>query len=74
MKAKRRKPKAKKIHATSDPTWSTITYPATPEHPSKSPFNIEWQKYYNPVEGRDQIVILYTDKENGKVVKYRILR
>ena len=40
----------------------------------KSPFNIEWIKYTNPAEGRDQIIFLYTDKETNKICKYRILR
>jgi hypothetical protein len=43
-------------------------------HSSKDPFNIEWLKYFNPREGRDQILFIYTDKENKKIVKYRTLR
>jgi hypothetical protein len=40
----------------------------------KSPFNIEWVKYFNPMEGRDQILFLYKDKQTEKICKYRILR
>ena len=39
-----------------------------------NPFHIEYVKIFNPLEGRDQIVFLYKDKENGKIIKYRILR
>ncbi len=74
MKTKRKKQRVKKIHEGADPTWHTVTYPATPEHPSKSPFNVEWLKYFNPMEGRDQIMFLYSDKDTGKIVKYRVLR
>jgi hypothetical protein len=64
MKAKR------KIHKTSDPNWDTHTYSG----PSKFPFKMEMVKYYNPAEGRDQILFLYLDKETNKIVKYRTLR
>jgi hypothetical protein len=60
----------RKIHKTSDPTWHTVTY----GNSSKSPFDIEWIKYYNEREGRDQIMFLYMDKTDGKIVKHRILR
>jgi hypothetical protein len=40
----------------------------------KNPFDMEWIKYYNPVEGRDQILFLYLDKETGRICKHRILR
>tara|TARA_Y100001963_G_C6430387_1_gene286783 strand:- start:100 stop:300 length:201 start_codon:yes stop_codon:yes gene_type:complete len=60
----------KKSHKTADPTWDTVTY----GNSLKSPFRIEWQKYYNPVEGRDQVLFLYSDKKTGNIVKYRILR
>ena len=40
----------------------------------KNPFKIEWVKYFNPVEGRDQIIFLYSDKETKKIIKHRILR
>ena len=60
----------KKIHKTSDPTWNTHTYTYSP----KNPFDIEWIKYYNPAEGRDQIMFLYIDKATKKPVKYRVMR
>ena len=65
---KKEKPKKKK-YSTGDPTWQTITY----GNPSKSPFNVEWLKYYNPMEGRDQIMFIYSDKSTKKITKYRIL-
>ena len=64
-----RKKIKKKSHKTADPTWDTVTYGS-----SKSPFNIEYQKYYNSIEGRDQILFLYSEKNTGKIVKYRFLR
>ena len=67
MRAKR----AKKVHLTPDGSWDTSDlYRNT----GKNHFNIEWVKYFNPVEGRDQIMFLYSDKSTGKIVKYRILR
>ena len=67
MRAKR----AKKAHLTPDGSWDTSDlYRNT----GKNHFNIEWVKYFNPVEGRDQIMFLYSDKSTGKIVKYRILR
>ena len=63
--------KAKKVHIKADVSWDlTDLY----RNSSKHPFNIEWQKYYNPMEGRDQIMFLYSDKNTGKIVKYRVLR
>ena len=59
----------KKTHKTSDPTWDAHTY-GNETHP----FKIEWLKYYNKVEGRDQILFLYKDKHNDNIIKYRILR
>ena len=38
------------------------------------PFEIEWLKYFNPMEGRDQIVFLYKDKKTKKIIKHGILR
>ena len=64
MKTKR------KIHSTSDPNWNTHTYSGL----SKCPFDMEMVKYYNPVEGRDQILFLYLEKGTNKIVKYRTLR
>ena len=58
----------KKSHKTSDPNYDVHTYGQ-----GKNPFNIEWIKYHNPVEGRDQILFLYTDKLSGEIVKYKIL-
>ena len=64
----KRKPK-RKTHKTTDPTWSTHTYGS-----DKMLFNIEWLKYFNPVEGRDQILFIYTDKKTKEIVKHRVLR
>ena len=61
----------KRTHKTSDPTWDTHTYG---NDNSSFPFNIEYLKYYNPVEGRDQIMFLYTGKDDERIYKYRILR
>ena len=69
MKTKKIK---RKIHRTKDPTWSTRTYSGLSA--SRNPFNIEWVKYYNPVEGRNQIMFIYSCKATGKIVKHRILR
>jgi len=60
----------KKLHKKLDGAWDTSDLYRS----GKAPFNIEWIKYYNPVEGRDQIMFLYADKETKKIVKYRILR
>tara|TARA_B100000676_G_C17559748_1_gene571633 strand:+ start:191 stop:397 length:207 start_codon:yes stop_codon:yes gene_type:complete len=68
MKSKKRKPK-RKSHKTSDPTWNTHTYG---NH--KNIFDIEWMKYFNPIEGRDQILFLYSCKETKKIRKYRVMR
>ena len=37
-------------------------------------FNVEWTKYYNQAEGRDQIMFVYKDEETNKIIKYRTLR
>jgi len=60
----------RKIHKTSDPNWDTHTYSGL----KKNPFNMEWEKYYNPAEGRDQIIFIYSDRKTKKIVKYRMLR
>ena len=60
----------KKVHKNPDGSWDTSDLYRT----NRNPFNIEWVKYFNPVEGRDQIVFLYTDKETEKIIKHRILR
>jgi hypothetical protein len=38
------------------------------------PFRSEYIKFYNPREGRDQVMFIYTDALTGEIVKYRILR
>ena len=68
MKTKE-EPKKKKWK-TQDPTWETHTY----GNERKSPFDLEWLKYYNAMEGRDQIMILYKEPRTKKICKYRILR
>lgn len=62
----------KRTHKTSDPNWHTYTYGHNND--SKYPFDIEYVKYYNPREGRDQVLFLYTDKHTKKICKYRVLR
>ena len=69
MKTKE-KPK-KKLVKKSDGSWDTgDLYRNTNTYP----FEIEWQKHYNPMEGRDQILFLYKDRKTKKICKYRILR
>ena len=68
MKTKPKKRTKKKLHKTSDPTWYTHTYGS-----DKTPFNMEWLKFYNPMEGRDQILFIYSDKLTGKICKWRTL-
>ena len=59
-----------KPHKKRDGSWDTTDlYKA-----GKNPFDIEWIKYYNPAEGRDQVIFLYVGKEDNKIYKYRILR
>jgi len=68
---KKNKKTKRKITKKSDGSWDTSDlYRNT----SRFPFNIEWLKYYNPVEGRDQIMFLYSDKKTKSICKYRILR
>ena len=43
----------KKLHKTADPNYDVRTYGQ-----GKNPFDIEWIKYYNSAEGRDQIIFL----------------
>ena len=38
------------------------------------PFRSEYIKFYNPREGRDQVMFIYSNALNGEIVKYRILR
>ena len=63
------KPKKKKWK-TKDPTWNAHTY----GNEEKCPFEIEWVKYYNAMEGRDQIIFLYKDRKSRSICKYRIMR
>ena len=65
-----RKKVKKKVHKNPDGSWDTRDLYRT----SRNPFNIEWIKYFNPAEGRDQIMFLYTDKKTKKIIKHRILR
>jgi len=67
---KTKKKTKKRIHKKSDGFWDTSDLYRS----GKNPFNIEWLKYFNEMEGRDQILFLYTDKRTKKIVKYRILR
>ena len=69
MKSKTKKTK-KKLHKKPDGSWDTGDL----YRGGKNPFNVEWAKYFNPVEGRDQIMFLYSCKETKRIVKYRILR
>ena len=64
MKVKR------KISKKNDGSWDTSDLYRS----GKNPFNIEWIQYYNPAEGRDQIIFLYSDKQTKKIIKHRILR
>ena len=66
MKTKKTK---RKRHKTSDPHYDTHTYSGF-----KNPFEVEFIKYYNPSEGRNQVIFLYKDKDDGKIIKYRIMR
>ena len=68
MKTKE-KPK-KKLVKKNDGFWDTSDLYKS----GRNPFNIEWIKYFNPAEGRDQIMFLYSDKETKKIIKHRILR
>tara|TARA_B100000959_G_scaffold183050_1_gene191354 strand:- start:370 stop:576 length:207 start_codon:yes stop_codon:yes gene_type:complete len=63
------KPK-KKVIKKEDGSWDTTDLYKS----GKNPFSMEWLKYFNPVEGRDQILFLYKDKRTQKICKYRILR
>lgn len=61
----------KKVVKKSDGSWDTSDLY---RHEDKHPFNIEYVKYYNPVEGRNQIIFLYSDKKTNRIIKHRILR
>ena len=69
MKSKKNKTK-KKVHKKPDGSWDLSDLYRS----GKNPFDIEWIKYFNPMEGRDQIVFLYSSNETKKIVKHRILR
>ena len=61
----------RKVIKKQDGSWDTSDlYRNT----SKFPFDIEWMKYFNPAEGRDQIMFIYTDKKTKKIIKHRMLR
>ena len=67
---KREKPK-KKPKRRKDGSWDTTDLYRNSD---RYPFEIEWLKYFNPKEGRDQIVFLYKDRKTKKIIKHRILR
>jgi len=61
----------RKISKRKDGSWDlSDLYRNT----SRNTFDIEWMKYYNPMEGRDQIIFLYSDKQTKKICKHRIMR
>jgi len=61
----------KKISKKKDGSWDTSDlYRDT----NKNPFKIEYIKYFNPAEGRNQIIFLYSCKKTKRIIKYRILR
>tara|TARA_R100000808_G_C2116905_1_gene129272 strand:+ start:910 stop:1107 length:198 start_codon:yes stop_codon:yes gene_type:complete len=60
----------RKIAKKEDGSWDTSDlYRNT----SKHPFDIEWLKYFNPMEGKDQILFIYCDRKTKRTVKYRFL-
>jgi len=61
----------KKLRKDKEGYWDTTDLYRNSD---KYPFEIEWMKYFNPVEGRDQIIFLYKDKRTKKIIKHRILR
>ena len=56
-----------KMHKTSDPTWNTMTYGC-----GKKPFDMDYIVHYNEMLGMNQIIFIYKDKHDGKIVKYRV--
>ena len=70
MKAKEKKVK-RKVGKKPDGSWDTTDLYRNSD---KYPFDVEYVKYYNSVEGRDQIMFLYIDKKTKKIIKHRILR
>lgn len=71
MRNKKKMRTKKKVHQKRDGSWDTSDLYRNTD---KYPFNIEWMKYYNPIEGRDQIIFLYIDKETNRVIKHRVMR
>ena len=67
---KKEKPKKKPIKK-EDGSWDLSDLYRNSD---RYPFEIEWVKYYNPMEGRDQVMFLYKDKKTKKIIKHRILR
>ena len=63
MKTKE-KPK-KKLVKKDDGSWDTSDLYKS----DKAPFEMEWLKYYNPMEGRDQILFLYKDRITKRISK-----
>ena len=60
----------RKLQKKKDGSWDTSDlYRA-----GKNPFDVEWIKYFNPMEGRNQIMFLYSCKDTKRIVKHRILR
>jgi|TARA_B100000085_G_C18533545_1_gene508993 hypothetical protein len=57
----------RKMHKTSDPTWHTMTYGL-----GESPFDIDYIVHYNKMLGTNQIIFVYKNKDDGKIVKYKI--
>ena len=55
------------MHKTSDPTWHTMTYGL-----GESPFDIDYIVHYNKMLGTNQIIFVYKNKDDGKIVKYKI--
>ena len=60
----------KKVHQKKDGAWDTRELFQC----KYNPFDREWIKYYNQMEGRDQIIFLYKDKKTKRIHKHRILR
>ncbi len=70
MKTKKNETK-KKVHRKPDGSWDTSDLYRNSD---RYPFDIEYIKYFNPMEGREQIMFLYSCKETKRIVKHRILR
>ena len=60
----------KKITKKPDGGWDTRDLYKS----GRNPFKVEWIKYYNSMEGRNQIIFLYSEKKTNRICKYRILR